>query len=96
MKQLVSRFDFNIREIHFIKDSWELGNLIGESRYDSYDIMKGEWTKKGIQSKIWRRFLAGLFNIFYIPYRIISCQNTSLVRYSDYLVVLNKTDHNLE
>ena len=90
MKQLVSRFDFNIGEIHFLKGSWTLGNLIGESRNDSYDILKGEWTNKGIHSKIWRRFLKLAFNIFYIPYRIITYQHTSLVRYSDYLVVLKK------
>lgn len=92
MKQLVSRFNFNISEIHFIKDSWAFGNLICESRNNSYDIMKGEWTNKGILSKIGRRLLGLLFNIFYIPYCIITCQHTSLVRYSDYLVVLKKND----
>jgi len=92
MKQLISRFGFDIREIHFIKNSWLLGNLITENRNDIYDILKGEWTKKGAASKIWRRLMGILFNLVYLPYRIITFQNTKLVRYSDYLVVLKKVD----
>jgi len=90
MNQLVSRFNFNITEIHFIKDCWKLGSLISESRDDSYDITKDEWKKKGFYSRIWRRLLGYLFNIIYIPYCLITFQYTDLVRYSDYLVVLNR------
>jgi len=92
MRQLVSRFGFEIVETHFIEKRWSLGNLMAENRNDTYDILKGEWMKKGTASKIRRRLIGMLFNLFYLPYRFITFQNTRFVRYSDYLVVLKKAE----
>ena len=92
MQQLVSRFGFDITETHFIQSSWALGNMMNETRHDQYDILKGEWSQKGTAAKIRRRLMGMLFNLLYIPYRVITFQHTKLVRYSDYLVVLGKAD----
>jgi len=92
MQQLVTRLGFEIEDIHFLKGSWSLGNLINETRYDSYDIFKGRWTKGDVISRLRRRVTGAIFNLIYIPYRMITWQNTKFVRYSDYLVVLKKTN----
>jgi len=92
MHQLVSRFGFKIEELYFLDGSWSLGSLISESSNDHYDILKGHWTKNGFIARVRRRILKELFNLFYLLYRIMTFQNTKLVKYSDYLVVLKKAD----
>lgn len=92
MYQLVSRFGYEIDQAHFIEKKWSLGEIVGEGRDDTYDILKGEWSKNGMYSKVRRRLISILFSMIYIPYRFITFQNTKLVRYSDYFVVLKKAD----
>lgn len=91
--QLAGRFEFEITEIAFIKKSWALKNLICESNKCPYDIIKGEWSKDTFGFKLFRMISGLVFDIFYIPYKILTGTNSKLCKYSDYLAVLKIGRH---
>ena len=43
LNQLVSRYNFEIEETYYIKNSWRLKNLIYENEKYKYDILNGKW-----------------------------------------------------
>lgn len=88
--QLMSRFDFVIDEIHFIKDSWKLSNIICNSEANEYDILNGRWPNNAFLDKVKRRLVGLVFGLFYIPFRFLTGGSSDLVKHSDYLVVARK------
>jgi len=92
LSQLSIRFGFVIDEISFIRSSWKLKSLICETEMDDYDILNDIWTKQPtIASRIKKRLAAILFEMFYLPYRVLSGTDSALVRHGDYLAVLKKS-----
>ena len=88
LSQLVHRFEFRITDIHFLSNSWRLGNLIWERKGLEYDILNDRWSNNSFPTRLLRFVTAGLFCAFYIPVKFLSLTNTKLVRYSDYIAVL--------
>ena len=43
LNQLISRFNLEIEEIYYIKDSWKLRGVLFESEKCKYDILTGKW-----------------------------------------------------
>jgi len=91
LNQLSQRFGFVISEIHFIKKTWKLKHLICVNEHNEYDILQDIWLNSSFYAKLRRRVLGYLFQVFYMPFRILSGANTKLVRYSDYLAVLTRS-----
>jgi len=90
LSQLAARFGYRIDELYFIKDSWQLKNLICETAHHQYDILNGVWQNKTFTFKVKRKVLGMLFNLFYAPWKVLTGMNSKLIRYSDYLAVLKK------
>ncbi len=90
LNQLCSRFDFEIDMIYFIKKSWKLNGLICENENHFYDIFLDKWVNQNYSEfqKFFEKIIKGLFKFFYWPFKAITCCNSILVRYSDYLAVL--------
>ena len=88
LAQLSARFGFHIDDIHYVKNSWRLGQMICETRLMQYDIHKDKWSDNSFTSKLFRLTLGNVFNIFYVPYRFFSGAGSALVKHSDYLAVL--------
>lgn len=69
LNQLAERFGFTTTEIHYIKDSWNLGFLIQESKNQFYDMHHGKWikinpSKIGIIRRVYRRSLTLLYFLY--------------------------------
>lgn len=90
LSQLARRFNFKIDEVHFIKNSWKLKNMICESKDEEFDILNGRWVKNSFLRKTNRKVLGIIFSLFYAPYKALFVKNSLLVKYSDYLAVLKK------
>ncbi len=90
LAQLSNRFSYDIGEIYFINTSWSLKNLICETEQHQYDILHGVWQNDSLKRQVMRRILGSIFNMFYVPYRILTGSRSCLVRHSDYLAVLTK------
>lgn len=88
LAQMSERFRFRIEDIHFIKNSWGMGNIICETRSRRYDICRDEWAHDSLMFKIYRSIVWAVFNIFYVPYKILTGTGSVLVRHSDYLATL--------
>jgi 2-polyprenyl-3-methyl-5-hydroxy-6-metoxy-1,4-benzoquinol methylase len=88
--QLSQRFGYSISEAYYIKNSWQLKNLICETKNNEYDILNGRWSQNSFNSKVIRRIAGILFNIFYVPYKILTGTNASLTKHCDYIAVLKK------
>lgn len=43
LNQLISRYNLEIEEIYYIKDSWKLRGVIFENEKCRYDILSGKW-----------------------------------------------------
>jgi len=43
LNQLISRYNLEIEDIYYIKDSWELKNVIYENEKYRYDILNDKW-----------------------------------------------------
>ena len=90
MMQLVGRFGFSIREAFYIKKSWRLEVIISQTKNNTYDILKDTWINNSFRFKLMRFFILKLFSLFYYPYKFLTIANSRLVKYSDYLVILEK------
>ena len=95
LSQLVIRFGFNITEIHYIEQSWYLADLICERKGLDYDVLNDRWNNDSLISKATRKCLGGLFRLIYTPYKIVTLNNTKLVRYADYIAVLKKDGYGI-
>lgn len=91
--QLTERFGYLISEIHYIKESFKIKNLILETSNHRYDILSEKWTPESLKKKIKRKIFGIFFQVFYVPFKIIIRSNTILVKYSDYLAVLVKKNN---
>lgn len=94
LAQLTGRFDFEIDNIHFIKNAWKLKNLICESDDNEYDILNGSWANNSISHKIKRKIIGNIFALFYALYKLLFAKKSLLVKHSDYLAVLKKSLRN--
>lgn len=90
LSQLSKRMGFDITELYFIKHSWELKNLICETKQHQYDILNGRWLNETLWRKIKKRIVGPMFGVFYSIYKKLSITDSKLVKYSDYLAVLEK------
>jgi SAM-dependent methyltransferase len=95
LSQLAFRFGFNIAEIHYIEQSWHLADLICERKGFDYDILNDRWKNDSFTSKATRKCVGGLFRLIYTPYKILTLNNTKLVRYADYIAVLRKDGYGI-
>lgn len=91
LSQLSARFGYEISDAYYIKNSWKLKALVCESRNNQYDILNGKWEQTSKKSRLKRRAIGVLFNMFYKPHKVLSGANTRLVKYSDYLTVLKRS-----
>jgi len=89
LSQLIDRFGLFIDEIHFIENPWRLAQIICNSESNEYDIFKDRWEKNSTKHKVMRKLAGFLFNMLYIPYRLLG-PRSALVRYSDYLAVIKR------
>lgn len=92
LSQLGARFGYKIDEVYFIRESWQLKNLICETAHHRYDILNGVWQNDTFTFKVVRKGLGIVFNLFYAPFKVLTGMNSKLIRYSDYLAVLKKND----
>jgi len=92
LSQLGARFGYQIQEIYFIRESWQLSNLICETPHRPYDILHGVWENDTMTFKLIRKVLGIMFNVFYTPWKLLTGMNSKLIKYSDYLAVLKKQD----
>lgn len=90
LSQLAMRFDFEIDELHFIKNTWKLKDMICESKDNEFDILNGRWGNDSFSRKAKRKILGIIFNFFHAPYKALFLKNSLLVKYGDYLAVLKK------
>lgn len=90
MAQLIERQGFEISEMHFIKDSWSLPNIITESEQHQMDIMNNQWTGETKYQEIYRHIIGKLFWGFYLGFKVMFSFNTKLVKHSDYLIVIKQ------
>jgi 2-polyprenyl-3-methyl-5-hydroxy-6-metoxy-1,4-benzoquinol methylase len=90
--QLISRFNFRIEHVAFIKHSWELKNLIPENKSMEYDILNGKWLNDTYTRKIYRMLLGFIFNMIFVPFKVIFGLNTKLVKYSDYIFLITRNN----
>jgi len=88
LTQLSERAGFYIDDIHYIKNSWKLGNVICERKGREYDIHKDKWSNDSRAFKVFRVIFSNVFNFPYISYKFFSGTNSALVKYSDYIAVL--------
>lgn len=92
MLQLVSRFDLQIDHIRFVDKSWRLSRLICNSPASEFDILNGRWSNNTLSRKVFRRLFGLAFGLMYTPLRWLTGSYASLVRHSDYLAVISKSD----
>ena len=90
LSQLAKRFGYYIVEINFLKNSWDLSNLICETERHEYDIHNGTWQNDSISFKLTRKIVGTIFRPLYWCYRVITGSNSYLVRHSDYIVVMKR------
>lgn len=91
MAQLAERRGFEITEFHFIKDSWDLPNMLLESEQYQYDILNDQWKNETQYLEVKRHIMKRLFNLIFSPFKFIFKLNSELIKYSDYLVVIKPT-----
>jgi 2-polyprenyl-3-methyl-5-hydroxy-6-metoxy-1,4-benzoquinol methylase len=90
LSQLVERFGYTIKEMHYIKDSYKIKNLIIETSYHRYEILTARWSNDFLMMKIIRKTIGIVFQSFYIPFKLATGSYSKLVRHSDYLAVLSR------
>ncbi|NJN98370.1 MAG: methyltransferase domain-containing protein [Anaerolineales bacterium] len=95
LAQLSTRFDCIISEIYFIQNTWKLPYYIWDSENHPFDILNEKWTNNSFWFKLKRKVLGLIFTLFYEPYKTLVGTNSKLVKYSDYIAVLRKSNNAL-
>ena len=90
LMQLVSRFGFEIEDIYYLKHSWQLANLICENEKFGYNILTDQWSEYSIIKNMMRFGIGWLFQIIYAPYKILTLNDTKMVKHADYIAVIRK------
>jgi SAM-dependent methyltransferase len=90
LSELSSRFGYEIMEIHYIKQSWHLGNLILENESFYYDVLNDTWNSNTFFTKALRFGVGKIFNLIYIPYLYLTLTNTKTVQHANYIAVLKR------
>jgi len=81
LNQLSERFSFTTAEIYFIKNSWNLGFLISESKNQIYDMFHGKWVRIGSpRIGVIRRIFRKRLTLFYF----LLCRVTSKYDFNKY------------
>lgn len=93
LSQLAKRFGYIIDQIYFIKHTWQLKYIICETKNHQYDILNGVWLNITFGLRIITKLSGMLFDLFYLPYKILTGTHSSLVRYCDYLAVLRNLNN---
>jgi SAM-dependent methyltransferase len=90
LAQLAERFDYAVKEAHFVSSSWRLKNFLCETQSHPYDILHDRWEDNSLPWRIARRIAGLVFTPFYALLKLLTLGYSPMVAYSDYLVVFQK------
>lgn len=90
LSQLLQRYDLAVEEIYFISPSWNLVNLITNSKANEYNILLEKWGNRSFAFRVYRLITRVLLAPLWYFFKTLMPLNSKMTSCSDYIAVIKK------